>query len=266
MLKDKTKNIVAILLIMIIIAIASTSMAADYTCKVSLHGNKTELKKGESVTVLVKATEIQAGQGIASFNAMLEYDSNVFSITVNGDDEGVWTKQGLIENSLSMSRSDLEANSSDQTIAKIIITAKQDATVGKHSFKMTKMEFSTGEETFSVADVGATFTIKEDSGSGNNGGNNNEENNNAGNNNGNNQGNTNTANSNMNGSGSIVGGNSNAGGSSSQGGTKKPTSIGNVSASDTTIPKTGITDVLVIGAVIGVIAAVIFYVKYRRAY
>ena len=51
---------------------------------------------------------------------MLEYDSNVFSITVNGDDEGVWTKQGLIENSLSMSRSDLEANSSDQTIAKII--------------------------------------------------------------------------------------------------------------------------------------------------
>lgn len=268
---------------MIIISITGTSRAADYSCKVSLLGNKSEVKKGDSVTFLVKVTNIQAGEGIASFNGMLEYDSNVFECTVSGDDEGNWQKQGLVENSLSMTRSDLVANSSDQTIAKIVLKAKSDAAIGKQTFKLTKMEFSTGDDTFTVADVSASITIADDTGSGdnnnnnndnnnnNNNDNNNNNNNNDNNNNNNNNNNADNNNSNNGSNGNSSSGNgSNGSGSSGSGSTgtetKNPSTINNPSSSNNVIPKTGVTDVLIVGVIIGTIAAVVFYIRYKKAY
>lgn len=248
MLRKKCKNLIVFLLIIMIIAIARTSVAADYSCKVSLLGNKTEIKKGESITILVKATDIQAGEGIASFSAMLEYDSNIFDCTVSGDDDGTWQKQGLIENSLSMVRADLLANSSDQTIAKIVLTAKTDATAGKQSFKLTKMEFSTGEESFSVADVSTTITIKEDT----------ENSDNNTNTNGNTSNSTGTS-----GNNSSTGTNT-SGNSGTNTNLKNTSTITNTSSSSNSIPKTGITNVLLVGAIIGVVIAIIFYIKYKR--
>lgn len=283
MLKNRSKILVVMLLIMIIISITGTSRAADYSCKVSLLGNKSEVKKGDSVTFLVKVTNIQAGEGIASFNGMLEYDSNVFECTVSGDDEGNWQKQGLVENSLSMTRSDLVANSSDQTIAKIVLKAKSDAAIGKQTFKLTKMEFSTGDDTFTVADVSASITIADDTGSGdnnnnnndnnnnNNNDNNNNNNNNDNNNNNNNNNNADNNNSNNGSNGNSSSGNgSNGSGSSGSGSTgtetKNPSTINNPSSSNNVIPKTGVTDVLIVGVIIGTIAAVVFYIRYKKAY
>lgn len=286
MLKNKYKTLLVCLLMIIVMMLTSTSMAVDYSCKVSLFGNATEVKKGDSVTLLVKATEIQAGEGIASFNAILEYNPDVFDCTVSGDDEGTWTKQGLIENSLTMARSDFVASSSDQTIAKIVLTAKENATLGEQSFKLIKMEFSTGEETFEVADVSTTITITEGSGNGSGNGNTNtntgsgsgDTNTNTGNGNtntntgggntdtntGTNGGtSTNTDKPNGNGS-SNNGGNSSSGGSNVNG--KNTSTIANSVSVDKSIPKTGITDVLIIGAVIGTIAAIVFYIKYKRIY
>ncbi len=297
MTKNKMKGLVVLLLIMIIISIAGTSMAADYTCKVSLLvNNNGEVKKGESITILVKASNIQAGEGIASFNTMLEYDANVFDCTVSGDDDGNWQKQGLVENSLSMTRSDLVANSSDQTIAKIVLKAKSDATVGKQTFKLTKMEFSTGNETFSVADVSTTITITEDTGSGSGTGTGSGSGTGTGTGSGSGTGTgtgsgsgtgtgtgsgsgtgTGTGSGSGSGTGTGTGSGSGSGtgtgtGSGSGSGTSTGTgstgsgSIKNPSSSSSTIPKTGVTDVLVVGAIIGTVAAVVFYIRYKRAY
>lgn len=262
MLKNKIKGLVVLLLIMMIMSITGKSRAADYSCKVSLLGNKTEIKKGETVTLLVKASEIQAGEGIAAFNAMLEYDSDAFECTVSSDDDENWQKQGLVENSLSMTRSDLVANSSDQTIAKIVLKAKSNATTGKKTFKLTKMEFSTGNDTFSVADVSTSITIVDDTGSGT----------------GNSNQNTNNTNTNTNTSGNISNGAGNGltnngstgsinnGNSATDTNIKNTSTITNPSSSSNNIPKTGVTDVLIIGEIIGTIAAIVFYVKYKRAY
>lgn len=246
MLKNKIRGLVVLLLIMIIISITGTSRAADYSCKVSLLvNNNGQVKKGESITILVKATDIQAGEGIASFNTMLEYDSNAFECTVSGDDDGNWQKQGLVENSLSMTRSDLVANSSDQTIAKIVLKAKTNVTVGKQIFKLTKMEFSTGDETFSVADVSTTITVVEDTGSGNGDNNNNNNNNNNGN---------------------VSNGNGSNNNESNKNGLFGSGSSNNGSKSNSVIPKTGVTNVLIVGVIIGIIAAVVFYIRYKRTY
>ena len=294
MLKNKMKGLVVLLLIMIIISIAGTSRAADYSCKVSLLvNNDGQVKKGESITILVKATDIQAGEGIASFNTMLEYDSNVFDCTVSGDDDGNWQKQGLVENSLSMTRSDLVANSSDQTIAKIVLKAKTDAPTGKQTFKLTKMEFSTGNETFSVADVSTSITITEDTGSGSGTGTGNGSGSGTGTGTGTGSGSgtgtgtgtgsgsgTGTGTGTGSGSGTGTGSGSGTGtgtgtGSGSgtstgtgtgSGSTKNPSTISNPSSSNNAIPKTGVTDVLIVGVIIGTIAAVVFYIRYKRAY
>lgn len=275
MVKSKTKILVVLLLIALIISIAGTSRAADYTCKVTLVANNNgEVKQGESITLLVKVTDIEAGEGIASFNAMLEYDSDVFDCTVSGDDDGEWQRQGLVENSLSMTRSDLVANSSDQTVAKIVLKAKTDASVGKQTFKLTKVEFSTGNETFSVADVSASITVTESTSGGN--GENNNNNNNSGNSNGENNNNNGSNGSGTTGNGSngstsggsgSTGNGSTGSGSSGSGSTSTGSgSIANPSSSNSSIPKTGITDVLIVGVILGTIAAVIFYIKYKRTY
>lgn len=273
MLKRKHKiGLIALLLIMII-TLSKPSMAADYTCDVSLLGNKTEVKKGESITILVKATNIDAGEGIGTFNATLEFDKDVFDCKVLGDDEGKWQVTAFIENDITMNKTNLEASAEDQTIAKIVLTAKSDAEVGKYPFKLTKIQFSTGPETFEVSDVSATITIAGENSGGNNSGNQDPDTNRPGDNDSNNN-NSNAGN----GSGSTGNGNSQTGGSGSTGSSSSSTSKSQTSqkqpqttlleesSSENSIPKTGITDILIAGVIIGIIAAVVFYVKYKRAY
>lgn len=163
MLRNKIKILIAFLIIMIVVLIAGTSKAADYSCKVTLVPDKTEIKKGETVTILVKVSDINAGEGIILCMANLEWDKNVFSeCNVTGDDKGEWTRTGFIdEKTLTMSREDLMPNSADQTIAKITLTAKADATIGEQTIKTTNIEFSTEEESFNVADASTTITIAE---------------------------------------------------------------------------------------------------------
>lgn len=277
MLKSKIKSLLILLIVMLLI-MTGTSMAADYTCKVSLFANTStsEVKKGESVTLLVKVTEIQAEGGIASLNAELEYDADVFDCEVTGADE--WGNANFFENVLFVSRKDYTTSSKDQTVAKIVLTAKADASVGKQTIKLKGMEFSTGTETFSVNDVSCTITVVEDKG--NNDDNKPDDNKPddtntnkpSGDNNPGGDGNSSQKPS---GSGSTNGGSTSGTGTGNGTSTSTPkkstsggstSTIANVSSSNNSIPKTGITDVLIVGAIIGIIVAVIFYIKYKRAY
>lgn len=277
MLKRKHKiGFIALIIMMMMVMLAKPSMAADYSCDVSLLGNKTEVKKGEAITILVKVTNIEAGEGIGTFNGTLEYDKNVFDCKVLGDDDGKWQVTAFIENDITMNKTNLEASAEDQTIAKIILTAKSDATAGKYPFKLTKMQFSTGPETFDVSDVSATITIAGESSGGNNSGNQepgtNQPDNNPGNgsNNGNGSGSTGNGSSQTGGngsSGSSSGGSSSSSASKTQTNQKQaPTTLLEESSSENSIPKTGIEDILIAGVIIGIIAAVVFYIKYKRAY
>lgn len=242
---------------MIIISIAGTSRAADYSCKVSLLvNNNGQVKKGESITILVKVTDIQAGEGIAACDTRLEYNSDVFECTVNG--EGEWGALGAGDGTFVFSRNLPEAISTDQTIAKIVLKAKTDAPIGKQTFKLTKMEFSTENEKFTVADVSTSITIADNTGS--------SDNNNNNNNNDNNNGSNGSGSSENGSTGNGSNGNGSTGNGSTGTETKNPSTINNPSSSNNVIPKTGLTDVLIVGAIIGTIVAVVFYIRYKKAY
>lgn len=273
----KSKSMLMLLLIIMMIAITGTSMAANYSCKISLQSDKTQIKKGESITILVKATDINAGEGIVAFNAMLEYNSDIFDCKVEGSDDGEWSKTSLLENSLSMCRSDLVENSKDQVIAKIVLTAKTNAPIGKQILKLTSIDFTGGEQTFSVDDVTGTITIVDETGSESGNGSGSGSNNGTGSESGNESGSGSN-----NGADSESGNGNNSGsdnekrdpetnkGSSSNSKTDSnkvnPSPIKNASGASS-LPKTGITNiVLIISTIIGIMVASICYIRYKRAY
>ena len=167
MLKYKSVIIIIITSIIILLGMSVKSIAVDNTCKLSLDIDKKQVKRGDTVTVLIKASDIQ-GDGIAIFNANLSYDKDTFECTVNGNEEANWVLQGNIENNISIARGDYMPNKTNQTIGKIVLKVKQNATVGNKSISLTKAEFSTGDETFEVADAKGTIAVIEKSNSENN--------------------------------------------------------------------------------------------------
>ena len=267
MTKKITKKIMIILILftVLIASINIKSFAADYTCTLTVEADKTKIKAGESVTLSIKVSNINAGVGIAIFNTTLEYDANVFDVALKADDAGAWTNT-KIENSLTFTKADYEATTKDQEIGKVVLTAKKDVELGKQTITFKKNEFS-DETTFSVPDITKTIEIVKESTGGNEPDPEKPGNNTSG-------GNTNTPGGNTN----TSGGNTNtpSGGSTNKpsgGSTNKPSGSGtgssdsiNTGKSDTTLPKTGAQEYLIGAIVVAVIVAIGFYIKYKRAY
>ena len=101
----KHKSVIIIISIIILLGMSVKSIAVDNTCKLSLDIDKNQVKRGDTVTILIKASDIQ-GDGIAIFNANLSYDEDTFECTVNGNEEANWILQGNIENNISIARGD----------------------------------------------------------------------------------------------------------------------------------------------------------------
>ena len=120
MLKYKSVIIIIITSIIILLGMSVKSIAVDNTCKLSLDIDKKQVKRGDTVTVLIKASDIQ-GDGIAIFNANLSYDKDTFECTVNGNEEANWVLQGNIENNNQTfaNKYEIESNISEELYEKL---------------------------------------------------------------------------------------------------------------------------------------------------
>lgn len=259
MTKEITRKIMIILILFTILITSLTikSFAADYTCTLTIEADKTKILAGESVTLSIKVSNINAGAGIAIFNTTLEYDANVFDVALKADNEGAWTNT-KIENSLTFTKGDYEATTKDQEIGKVVLTAKKDVNIGEQKITFKKNEFSEAT-TFSVPDITKTIEIVKDE----SGGDNNQGGNNTGGNN-NNTGNNNQSNNTT--GGNIV--NPPSGGNTTNppsGGTGNTSSVDS-GKSNIKLPKTGVQDYLVGAIVVVTIVATVFYIKYKRSY
>lgn len=256
MTKKITKKIMIILILftVLIASINIKSFAADYTCTLTVEADKTKIKAGESVTLSIKVSNINAGVGIAIFNTTLEYDANVFDVALKADDAGAWTNT-KIENSLTFTKADYEATTKDQEIGKVVLTAKKDVNVGEQKITFKKNEFSEAT-TFSVPDITKTVEIvKETTGGDDNNPGNKPDEQNPGDTNKPSGGNPTTP---------PTGGNTNKP-SGSGTGTGNSGSI-DTGKSNMTLPKTGVQSYLIGAIVVGTIIATVFYIKYKRSY
>lgn len=131
------------------------NMAANnnYTCEITINEDTTKKNTNESITYEIKATKITASDGIKSFETYIDYDTNVFECKVEGDDEGEWSKTAFLEGYLTMNKSNFEASSQDQVIAKITFIAKKGLFANNYQAKLTNIKFTTGDnQVFEVGD------------------------------------------------------------------------------------------------------------------
>lgn len=125
----------------------------NYTCDLKIVGDKSKVLVGETVTYEIKAENIQAGAGIVMFESLINYDENTFDCQVENDKDGIWSRTGMIEHYLTMTKSDLEPTSKNQTIARVKLTVKQDATEGNKVIEFKKNKFTADDgKSFSVID------------------------------------------------------------------------------------------------------------------
>lgn len=229
MTKNIIKILVSMLIIFLVVIIQCQSFAANSNLTLTLESDKTQIKAGETVNILVKVSNIQ-GEGIIGFNANVNYNSDIFECTANGDDAGTWTKQGFIENNLTTTRTDLEASAENQTIAKLTFKAKADVAIGEQSISLSQIEFVTENESYNVADVATKIEIIQESTPG----------------------------------GDEKPGNTPSGGN---GNTKPEINAGKNNVKPSTLPKTGVSNILLIAIVITALAAVVSSYqlkKYRK--
>ena len=78
MTKLNAKTIFSIITVVMLIAINTIALAdTNYSAKMSLKSDS-KLKEGDTVTINVNLTNVNAGNGINTITAQLDYDTNVF--------------------------------------------------------------------------------------------------------------------------------------------------------------------------------------------
>ena len=124
----------------------------NYTCEITIKED-TKNKTNESITYEVNVSKITAREGIKSFETYIDYDSNVFDCKVESDDGDEWSKSAFLEGYLTMNKSNFEASSQDQVIAKITFITKKGVSTNNYQAKLTNIKFITGDnQVFEVGD------------------------------------------------------------------------------------------------------------------
>lgn len=141
----------------------SISSENDYYCDLLITGDKSQIKPGETITYELKAENINADTGIVMFESLLDYDSDLFECEIIEDKNSEWTKTSLLENSLTMSRTDLLPSAQNQTIAKLAVKAKDNIEEGLYTINLMDLKFSMdNNKTFSIPDETLDIEILND--------------------------------------------------------------------------------------------------------
>ena len=184
----KNKCLTIIILIILSIALCRTNVYGNSdSCTLSIIPDKTQVESEEKVILVLTVSNITSSNGIAIYNGLVEYDSDIFELSVQDSSDGTW-KGDLLENSVTFTKSDLEGTKEDQEIGRIVLTVKSGATIGKQSITLKNNEFAE-ETSFKIADVTTSIEVIGKNNNDNNNGNNNNDNNNNDDNNDNNNNN-----------------------------------------------------------------------------
>ena len=131
-----------------------------YSCKLSFEGDKTKGTRGDLLIFEIKASNIQAEEGIIMLEGLLEYDNNALECFVDELVSGTWHKASMLEGYLTMARNDLMPSSEDQSIGLIVVKVKDQARKGSYEIKLKDPIFTMEDnKDFAIDDVGVTIDI-----------------------------------------------------------------------------------------------------------
>lgn len=279
------KGIICSTIIALITIIALPTFASTYIVKLTTQGS-TQIALGDTVTFIVKISNIDKDHGVGAISGKIEYDQSVFELikTANIASGEGWgsisfndTEGNSQYGSFVTERASGDIVTDDNELMKITAKVKSNATLGSTTIKITNLSASDGNDDLLTEDAPLTVTVKNTSNNNtnnnntinndtnnNNTNNNNTNNNNASNNNTNNNNidNNNTNNNNINNNtnnNNINNDNTNNNNANNNNDNKK----GDTSA-NTNIPYAGIENYIVPTILIICGIALVFYVRYKK--
>ena len=164
------KTLVTFIMMTLILASWVTNVQA-LSFTVTLKPSATVVEKGGTVEVVVALSSIDAGSGINSFLATLEYDKNIFeTLTTNNDHvaqeiEGLnnWDTPLLNENKGKMVTDRKGFAKDDMDALKIKLKVKANASTGSTTITIKDISASNGQQDINAQNASCTVTIKEKS-------------------------------------------------------------------------------------------------------
>lgn len=258
------KIISFLIMIIIIIAIVSTSIAVEKASfEVKLSTVSQNIKPGDEVVVTLKVSNFKnMTDGIFSFLASINYDEKVFEKLTQDNVKGLgtWSSVPTFNPTTGLVTADSGSGvKTDSDVISITFKVKETAEIEKSTEIIVKdFEASEGEEDLQANDAKLTINIlKKDNGS--NSGNTND--NNIGNNNDNNNQSNNTVNNNGN-AGNNQNSNTN---SNNQNGNKNNSNNKNSDTANKPIPQTGSNEIAIIVSIfLAIVLSIAFYIKNKK--
>ena len=263
MKKQVTKVFIMLLMVAVMILQCTVIANAASSNDVKMSTTTAEIEKGKEIDVLVSLANINVGEGVNTLKGTVNYDTDILEY-VNSEAQNGWSITYNSNNGTLLLVNMSGLVKQDQGIAKITFKVKDTATEGDTTVKLTNIESSNADEKVNPADSSVTIKVIEKQNDNNDdhvNDNNNENNNNDNNIDNNNNDNNNNGNvSNNNG-----GTNSQTSSGSTSTTSENGKTITTTNVAETSIPKTGVNDII-IGIIIAgiIVVGIISFVKYRK--
>lgn len=159
----KIKKVIFAVLIVALLIFTSSVYAANDSFKTALSVNKSQVKKGEEVTVTLKLSDIsiESGEkGIGAYTAKIDFDSSVLEY-VSASGSGKWETPFYQDKLITATTNDGNVVNTNQSIATVTLKVKSNATLGDTTIKLTNFSGSTAASNVSAPDSSVKITIED---------------------------------------------------------------------------------------------------------
>lgn len=140
MVKKSLFSTIFIILIMSFCVIGK-AYAVDNTCKLNINSSATEIKRGETLTLNLKVSDINMSDGenmLVGIEGTIDYDTEIFKDVKISSTK--LTETTLNENIFIANSSDMVSGVKDgENIITLTLTVKENATIGKTTIKISNV-------------------------------------------------------------------------------------------------------------------------------
>lgn len=148
----------SILVLIINFILGSISYAANESCKLTLNAEGSDVIPGTTIDVILKVSDINAGDGIAMISGFVEYDETAFE-KIEYIPCSNWGKSE-VENYIYINTESLEVTKENQDVLKLTLTTKEDVADGTYKVLFKNIEVTTNNDIFTVEDIEVNINIK----------------------------------------------------------------------------------------------------------
>ncbi len=205
------KRVTYIILIIVTLILSTNVYAANDSFKTSLSVNKSQVKRGEKITVTINLSDISIEseeKGIGAYTAILNFDSSVLEyVEDSAKGIGKWETPLYQDSKITGNTNDGKVVNTNQSIGTFEFIVKNNVALGETTIKLVNFSGSTSQIDVSAPDSSVKLTIVDEGSQSGDG-------------------------SGSEGSGSGNSGSTSQGGSSSQGGTGSGSGSGSTSGNE----------------------------------